>query len=367
MKGSIHLLLIAACLMILGCSEETSVAPAEEPLGYTRVGAPAQSLAEFEGVLERIRTDLRIPGFSAAITKERNIVWAKGFGYSNKENGTKATPETVYHLASLTKPFAAIVIMQLVEQNKLDLESPVSDFGIVMSSQGIIQVKHLLTHTSEGVPGASYQYNGERFSRLDSVITRTSGKSFCELLNQNILIPFHLTMTGPNPLVPNRWMQTSHLLAQFAQGYTSNGQHPTSYPTYFGTSAGLVSNVIDMSKLSLALDNDLLLRPETKKSMFAPAISNSGTELPYGLGWFVDNNEQATIIWHYGYWDAISTLIMKIPEKGLSFVILANSDRLSSSSSSIGMDEDVNRSVVAQEFLNAFVYGKARLPDQAVY
>jgi hypothetical protein len=58
---------------------------------------------------------------------------------------------------------------------------------------------------------------------------------------------------------------------------------------------------------------------------------------------------------------------MKIPEQELSFVILANTDRLSSASQGIGTDEDVNRSVVAQEFLNAFVYGTAQLPDSLVH
>jgi CubicO group peptidase (beta-lactamase class C family) len=136
-----------------------------------------------------------------------------------------------------------------------------------------------------------------------------------------------------------------------------------SYPTYFGTAAGLVSNVIDVCKFSLALDNDLLMLPKSRELMFTPFLSNEGQELPYGLGWFIDNNEGIKLIWHYGYWDAVSSLIIKVPEKELAFVVLANSDRLSSASPGIGTDEDVNRSVVAQEFLNAFVFGTAPLPD----
>ena len=59
--------------------------------------------------------------------------------------------------------------------------------------------------------------------------------------------------------------------------------------------------------------------------------------------------------------------VVEIPERELSFVIFANTDRLSSSSQGIGADEDVNHSVVAQEFLNAFVYGTAQLPDSLIY
>jgi len=361
-KNKKCVLVISVFLLIISCKKESPTSPSEEPLGFTSVGTPAQSLTEFDGALERIRIDLKIPGFSAAITKSGKIVWAKGFGYANKKELIKATPETVYHLASLTKPFAATIIMQLIEENKLSLETPISDFGLDLGNSGIIRVKHLLSHSSEGVPGTHYNYNGSRFSNLDSVIHGVSEKSFCELLNEKIILPLNLTMTAPY-LVANNCINNEQALTQLASGYSPNGQDIMFYPIYFGTAAGLISNVIDMSNFSIAIDNDLLLKTETKALMFSPTISNDGTELPYGLGWFVDTDESVNIIWHYGYWDAISTLILKVPEKELSFIILANSDRLSSASQGIGSDENVNHSVVAQEFINAFVNGTAQLPD----
>ena len=361
MKNSMQMFLVFICLMLIGCDEDPPVTTTDEPLGYTSVGVPAKSLEEFENVLERIRTDLKIPGFSAAITKDRKIVWAKGFGYANREKSIQATPETVYHLASLTKSFAATIIMQLIEENKLTLETSISDFGIELDSQGII------SHTSEGIPGSHYRYNGNRYAHLDEVMSSVTDSSFCQLLNKRIIVPLNLSLTAPYPLSPNNCLQNSQILGKLAQGYTSNGQYILNYQTYFGAAGGLVSNVIEMSKFSIALDNDILLTAQSKELMFTPTISNSGNELPYGLGWFIDKNEGVKIIWHYGYWDAVSSLIIKIPERELSFVILANSDRLSSASQGIGSDEDVNRSVVAQEFLNAFVYGTAQLPDTSIY
>lgn len=367
MKTIICILLTAVCVLFLHCGDDPPTAAPDEPLGYTRVGTPAQTLSEFEATLERVRTDLKIPGFSAAITKNRKIVWAKGFGLANKQGSIRATNETVYHLASLTKPFAAALIMQLVEENKLTLDKPISDYGINLGTPGSIRVKHLLSHTSEGAPGSFYQYNGGRFAQLDAVIAGASGKTFCQLLNERILTRLNLNLTGPYPLSSANCMQNAQLLDKLALGYTSNGQKAQPYPTYFGSSAGLVSTAMDMSKFSIAIDNNLLVSADSKALMFTPTMSNSGSELPYGLGWFIDNNESVTIIWHYGYWDAVSTLIMKIPERELSFVILANTDRLSSASQGIGTDEDVNRSVVAQEFLNAFVYGTAQLPDSLIH
>ena len=256
--------------------------------------------------------------------------------------------------------------MQLIEENKLTLDTPISDYGISLEAQGVIRVEHLLSHTSEGVPGTTYRYNGGRYAYLDAVLSGASGRSLCQLLQERILLPLNLNLTSPNPFSPNNCVQNPAILDKLAQGYTPNGQSPMPLPTLFNSAAGLVSNVLDVSAFSIALDNNVLLTEASKELMFTPFVSNSGSELPHGLGWFVDNNEGVKIIWHYGYWDSYSALILKVPERELSFVILANSNRLSSASDGIGTDEDVNRSVVAQEFLNAFVYGTAQLPDSLV-
>ncbi|MFQ5796391.1 MAG: serine hydrolase domain-containing protein [Candidatus Bipolaricaulia bacterium] len=73
-------------------------------------------MAQFETELDDLRNKLKIPAFSAAIVKDQQLVWAKGFGYADLENQIEAAPDTPYRLASVTKPFAAILIMQLVEE-----------------------------------------------------------------------------------------------------------------------------------------------------------------------------------------------------------------------------------------------------------
>lgn len=134
------------------------------------------------------------------------------------------------------------------------------------------------------------------------------------------------------------------------------------YPSYFGSAGGLVASAFDSAAFSLALDDDVFFSSETKALMFTPMVSNYGEVLPYGLGWFIHWENDVKIIWHYGYWTAISSLIVKVPEKGLTFILLANNDMLSRASYRIGIDSDVTRSVPAEEFLNGFVFGDAELP-----
>jgi CubicO group peptidase (beta-lactamase class C family) len=155
-------------------------------------------IASFETQLESLRQELKIPAYSAAIVKDQKVIWAKGFGYADVDNKTPATEHTAYHLASLTKTFASTILMQLVQDGKIKLDDPVSKYGITLESDGVIRVRHLFSHTSEGNPGERYSYNGNRFAELDKVIERATGKSFAELLIANILDPLGMNETAPN-------------------------------------------------------------------------------------------------------------------------------------------------------------------------
>jgi len=119
-------------------------------------------------------------------------------------------------------------------------------------------------------------------------------------------------------------------------------------------SAGMISTVLDLAKFNIAMDQNLLVSEESKKEMFTPTLSNSGQSLPYGLGWFVQANEGIKLIWHYGYEPgAYSSLILKIPEKETTLILLANSD---GASASFDLGEgNVLNSPFAAEFINLFM------------
>lgn len=293
---------------------------------------------------------------SAAIAQDGVILWARGFGYAELAAHKPATPDTVYHLASLTKPFAATVLLQLVQEKRLDLDSPVSDFGIELKSQGTIRVRHLLTHTSEGIPGELYRYSGNRFGQLDKVLAGVTGHSFAREVGERILAPLSLTNTCPNPGSPESCREARRDPEVFGQrlakGYKPDGITPVDYKQHFVTAAGLVSNVGDVVRFSYALDTHELLNPETTDLMFSPAVTANGKRLPYALGWFVQEHRGVRLVWHYGWWVGDSSLIIKVPESKLTFVLLANSDGLSREFG-LGRDQNVRRSPFARAFLES--------------
>lgn len=326
--------------------------------------SPAGTLPQFEQQLSQLRADLHIPGMSAAIAVGPQIVWSRGFGFANVAGSIPAADTTVYHLASLTKTYASTIILQLVERGQLNLDAPVSDFGIQLTSPGVVRVRHLFSHTSEGVPGSAFLYNGDRYALLDQVIRRASGQSFAVLLQQRILAPLSLRFTAPNPQALNSFAVTGRDRATFlqdlAQGYDSDGKNPITYPGSFSSAAGLVASAPDVARYSMALDGNTLLQPATRDLAFTPTISTAGDTLPYGLGWFVTTLNGVKVVWHYGYWTANSSLIIKAPSRNMTFVLLANTDALSRGTT-LGAG-NLMSSRAARLFVNAFVTGNAQLP-----
>jgi CubicO group peptidase (beta-lactamase class C family) len=328
---------------------------------------PATSIVEFEQSLEQLRASSHIAGMTAVISKGQQVAWVKGYGQADIATQRLSADTTVYHLASLTKPFAATVLLQLVEEGKVSLDDPISMYGINLASPvgTVIRVRHLLSHTSEGTPGTHYSYNGDRFSLLDAVIEQGAGKSLAAALQERIISPLALHRTAPNPQSSSfsaSGLDKATFEANMARGYTPSGTayNPTLYPPSFSSAAGLTASALDVAAFSMAMDRDALLKPATKALAYTPVVSPSGADFPYALGWFSTEYRGVRVIWHYGWWTANSSLIIKVPDRGLTFVVLANTDGLSSPYPlALGKLET---SPWARLFLDSFVIGDLTLP-----
>jgi CubicO group peptidase (beta-lactamase class C family) len=346
------------------------------------------NLGDLERELEALRANLRIPGMSAAIAEHERLVWTCGFGMAASERDRPAGNDTIYHLASLTKPYASTVVLQLVQDGRLDLDAPVSQFGIAMTRKTPVKVWHLLSHTSDEPPGTRYRYDGNAFGRLTQVIERASGRPFARELANRIIRPLGLTHTGPNPGDPHGFRSlfvsvdvgsedVARARAQFAasgvdrrqiesalaQGYARSWgrwiwptglfgpMQPMPHGFTLSATAGLAASASDVARFSIALDEGRLLSDAMRARAWTPPSASDGRPLPYALGWFVQEHRGYHIVWHYGHGLESSSLIVKIPDRRVTFVILANSDGLSRWRG-LGDDADVSASPAATLFLN---------------
>jgi CubicO group peptidase (beta-lactamase class C family) len=329
----------------------------------------------FEKKVDELRALLGIPGLSAVIVEDQGVLWAGGFGFADVEGRVPATPETVYHIASFTKTFAATLVMQLVEQGKLDLDEPASRYSGDFKDDSV-RIKHLLSHTSGGAtPGESFEYDGARFEYLTSVIEKKTGKPFREVIVETILDPLAMSSSVPGADVvdePDEWVVAlgTEALARYrdnlsrqAKPYTLYGDGeivPVAYPPKsFDASAGLLSTVLDMARFDVAIDRHVLLKEATQQEAWTPFISTGGQRLPYGFGWFVEDHHGVTLIWHYGHWGTgFSGIYLKVPENDLSLVLLSNSEALADHQ--FLADEEpvawtITRNAFACSFLRLFV------------
>ena len=286
---------------------------------------PPRDTVELAARLETLRGLYGIPGMAAAIGCGGTVRWSSGFGSADLALSVPATPQTVFHIASLTKTFASIVLLQLADEGRISLDDPVSAYGVQLP--GDVRVRHLMSHTSDPPPGTVFRYDGDRYGLLDSVVRRADGQPFADAVVQRVIVPAGLTRTAPSTLADDD-LDTVAIRAALAQGYDGGGR-AIAYPTQVGVSAGLLSTVLDLIAYADAIEEGRLYPPGGRALAFTPTRTIAGGEIPYGLGWFVERREGETVVWHFGSWIGNSALLVLAPDRGASFALLANSDRLS--------------------------------------
>ena len=335
---------------------------------------PAQRIARFEQQVEAHRKAITIPGLSVAVLQDGEILTARGFGYADVDKKIPASADTLYHLASITKTFTAILVWQLVEQGKLGLDEPVSRYDPAIKDDRIL-VRHLLSHTSDSKPpGEGFSYNPERFESLGKILAQKTGKPLRQLFVEGFLDPLAMRDSVPSHDVADD--DTTHAvlgadnlrryrenLEHFAQPYAHYGDSEIVFSGYpprdFYVSAGLLSTVLDMAKYDKAVDSHRLLKAETLAQAWQPVRNRAGKPLEFGLGWYVTDYRGERLVWHYGHWGVgFSTLMLKVPARRLTMIALANSEGLSDHPYKLG-NGDVTNSVFACSFLNTFIPGLA--------
>ncbi len=322
-----------------------------------------KEIKEFEDGLKKLKNKYSIPGLSIAIAHENKIIYSVGFGFADIENKVKASPTTPYRIASLTKPIASTIILQLVEKgkieldksiaeyipnyiafcekNKKNLEKPVEFAGKKIDLSFLIKnyhyenqnitIRHHLQQTIDDKPGETYRYNGLLFGLLGIAVDFNFEEKFKGLLQREII-----DKLGMNDSLPcQEDTSKPEVLERLAKPYVLDKNNElvlSDYPQKDGSSAaGIISTVLDLAKFDSALNNNELISEESKEMAFTNPKTKNGIELPYALGWFVQKDlSNSRTIWHYGHWvNSFSSLYIKIPEKALTLIMLANSDGLS--------------------------------------
>lgn len=312
----------------------------QQPPVFTPFGA----LPVLDAYLESLRQQADIPGMSAAVVRDGIVIWEKGYGFQNVSSRIRAAPDTPYLIGDLSGTLAAAMILACVEQRRLYLDDPIRKYGAELPEAGVT-IRDLLSHTT---PGAEepFAYSPERYGQLTTVMEacepRSFRKSVAQLLDSNAMrdsVPGTDLWRSDTVLREGEFEgedvdRYRHVLERMAVPYKvdSRGRPERTElpPMPMSASGGLVSTVRDLARLDAALDSTVMLRQETLDVAWNPLIMPRGFVSPMGLGWFVQSHRGERVVWHFGLiGNASSSLVVKLPDRKLTFILLANSDGLS--------------------------------------
>ena len=343
--------------------------PARQP------DAPAlPDIPAFIQQIDSLRQAAHIPGLSVAVVKDGSVLFAVGLGYADLEHHVIATADTPYNIASATKPLSAVVALRLAEQGVLDLDRPMAaysdwkDFCTEFARQPSIFAKdlqcdppvqtlrHLLSHTATGTPGTHFSYNPVLYSWASRPIMAAAGQPFSSLVEKYVFEPAGMTHSARTYRdLPLRKDLAEQLAVPYRLGASGAIERaPAPPPQGDGAAGGVISTVLDLAKFDVALDTGKLISERSRAEMVSPMRAPDGQALPYGIGWFVQEYNGETLVWHSGWWEkAYSALYLKVPGRGLTFIALANAE-------GVWRDNprdkaEVERSEFARAFLKTFL------------
>jgi CubicO group peptidase (beta-lactamase class C family) len=317
----------------------TGLAARQNPAPPAPLSAPV-----FEYYLEALRQQAAIPGMSAAVVQDGHIVWERGFGFQNLESRIPATPDTPYLVGGVSQSVAAVLLLQCVEQRRLQLDTPVRQYGIQLP-EADATLRQVLNHSSAA--GASYRYAPERYALLNAAAERCVTQPYRKTVAERILNTLAMRDSVPGADLrtrsavpeglfdPQDHERYERILERIAMPYRLDRRNrpvrvellPRDIMTGAG---GLVTTVRDFARFDAALESELLLLEPTRALAWARSVGRDGTLLPTGLGWFVQSYQGETVVWQFGMTEGYSSLVVKLPLRRTTFILFANSDRLSS-------------------------------------
>jgi CubicO group peptidase (beta-lactamase class C family) len=294
---------------------------------------------------------------SILVADSNRIILKKGFGYANAELKVKNSSSTKFRIASMSKAFTALLVLQFVEEGKIHLDSTVSTYlqNYPKENGNRIKIHQILSHTA-GIPhyqsmpdfffynsflpykheefiklfwdkellfepGTNFSYSSFGYYLLGYILEAISGKSFAQLAKERIFDKLKMKNTS----VDNH----KTILLNRASGYEKVNKELVNadyrnMSTALAT-GDLISTVEDLYLWDRALYKNELISTESKVLFFKPNLNN------YGFGWYnkivaVPEKDSVRAVYHTGSTNGFRSIIYRLVDKKAVIIILGNLD-----------------------------------------
>ena len=293
-----------------------------------------------------------IPAVSVAVVRDGTATTLRSYGVANIEWDAAATDDTRYQLASATKPFTGLLLLQLVEQGRLALDDSITRFlPEAPPAWKPITVRHLATHTSglkeadgttaEAIvaaamrqplahpPGTASAYGFTDYVVLAAILEKVAGKAYPDLLRDSLAVPLSMTATGFDNATADGPIRMADALPRRASVYRWEKGTQRRFDFLYGipgyAAGGLYTSAADLARLFSALAQGRLLKPSSLSEMWSRPRLPAG-EGEFGIGWVVGRRQGRRTVGHSGG-PALADLLY-FPDDGVAVAVLLNQQRM---------------------------------------
>jgi CubicO group peptidase (beta-lactamase class C family) len=304
--------------------------------------------SKIEALIQKAANLYRFNG-SVLISKNGHIIFEKAYGFSDIQNKTRNSPETIFQVGSMTKQFTATVVLKLAELHNLSLDDKINIYFPDLKRGNDITIKNLLTHTS-GLseifrdtlyiktnkqrpmsreklrsfffnkplyfePGSQYAYCNSGYILLGLIIEKVTGKTYEQNVRDYILTPLRMTHSGFN-FAALRKDRKSLGYIKFSRTENVSSLPWDSTSTY--SAGSMYSNAQDIYLWHQGLLNNKIISKESLAKAYTPFLNG------YGLGCFIDTFYQQRVISHGGNIEGFTSYFGRIQEDNVCVILLNN-------------------------------------------
>ncbi|MDF9795500.1 CubicO group peptidase (beta-lactamase class C family) [Catalinimonas alkaloidigena] len=343
------------------------------PLLYLSLCAESQSLDKRDAISKIFSKYHEFEGFEGAVlvAEKGEVIYKNAFGLANREWNIPNQVDSRFDIASISKQFTAMLVMQLYEEGKIHPDSSISAYYPEYRSDigEQVTIHHLLTHRSgipnytsipyvwsdslvnryskeqlvqkfcsgdlEFMPGTKYSYNNTGYFLLSVILEKVSGLPFNHLLQEKILIPANMTASGVD--------ERGQLIDKRAYGYIRELEtYENARPMHMGNLQGagnMYATVEDLYLWDRALYTHKLLSKKGIRQMMTPYSDPGDSWIPpyrnsygYGMGVAsipIGNNKETKLVFHSGHISGYSSFIARFPDDEHLVVMLSNTGNVS--------------------------------------
>jgi CubicO group peptidase (beta-lactamase class C family) len=327
-------------------------------------------IQKIDSLLTSIYNSGKLNG-NVLIAEKGQVIYNRSFGLANEITQEKLNENSVFDLGSIGKQFTAMAIVILKEQGKLNYDDKITKYLPELSEYSNLSIRNLLNHTgglpdilklnndpdaneyysanlvgktltnndvitffskykpkTKFEPNSRFEYSNTGYAFLASIIEKISGLTYAEYLDKVIFKPLKMnnTLVGSRRLLPKKINNYAYdyVYSDSLKKYCSpDSLKDIKIIILLEGNGGVHSTVDDLLKWDRALYTDKLISYSSMKEMFQRAELNDKTKIPYGFGWFLeDNPDFGKISFHFGGWVGYSTFIERDIDNDKTIIIL---------------------------------------------